>query len=59
MFFICVALVAVDTGEGNEEQAAAIASVTGQAGLTLDPSVQYQFRTDTGTYAQDPGRYNS
>ena len=36
----------VTTGEEGE-QAAAIASVTPQGTLTLDPTVQYQFRADT------------
>jgi len=36
--------------EGGEEQASAIASVvTNQGTLALDPNVQYQFRTETGS----------
>ncbi|KAL5019859.1 hypothetical protein ScPMuIL_002751 [Solemya velum] len=41
--------------EPTEEQSAAIASVSGQgATLSLDPNIQYQFRTDT---AQGPVTY--
>ncbi|XP_025101941.1 upstream stimulatory factor 2-like isoform X4 [Pomacea canaliculata] len=38
--------------DASDEQAAAIASVTGQGTLTLDPNVQFQLRADSGSQGQ-------
>ncbi|KAK7462525.1 hypothetical protein BaRGS_00038435 [Batillaria attramentaria] len=44
--------LAAAADETSDEQAAAIASVTGAGTLTLDPNVQYQLRADSGGQGQ-------